>query len=71
MDANLLNKIKSLADQLTEAGETMTRADLAYELKDFGYDSDSNDITKVVDDAYDELYHEDRDAARFSLFESR
>lgn len=63
MDANLLNKIKSLADQLTEAGKTMTRADLAYELKDFGYDSDSNDITKVVDDAYDELYDNDHDAA--------
>ena len=46
-------KIENLATQLSKASNTFTRADLAYELKDYGIQCDSLDIAQLVYEAYE------------------
>ena len=48
----LYQKIRDCAIELTRNKQTYTRADLAYELKDYGVGQDSFDIVKLVYEAY-------------------
>ena len=48
----LYQKIRDCAIELTRNKHTYTRADLAYELKDYGVGQDSFDIVKLVYEAY-------------------
>lgn len=45
-------KIRNCAIELTQNHQTYTRADLAYELKDYGIEQDSFDIVKLVYETY-------------------
>lgn len=45
-------KIYQIATELEAAGSAYTRADLAYELKDYGVKSDSIEVSKLVWEAY-------------------
>lgn len=44
--------IKSIADELCRDGKTFLRADLAFELKKHGVQSDSSEVEKLVFEAY-------------------
>ncbi len=44
--------IRSIAEKLCREGETYLRADLAYELKQYGVEADSFDVGKLVFEAY-------------------
>jgi hypothetical protein len=46
------NKISELAQKLQASNSQMTRSDLAWELKDFGINSDSPEISRLVWDCY-------------------
>ncbi len=51
----VFQKIKNLSVKLMEEQCTFSRADLAYELKDYGITNDSIEVSKLVYDAY--LYY--------------
>lgn len=59
---NIYKQIKSLADELCKGDKTYLRADLAFELKKFGVDSDSSDVSKLVFEAY-KYYRQDNNIA--------
>lgn len=44
--------IKTIADNLCKENKTYLRADLAFELKKYGINSDSSEVSKLVFDAY-------------------
>ncbi|MEA4980148.1 MAG: hypothetical protein VB098_09700, partial [Petrimonas sp.] len=46
-------KIKGIADELIQDESVFDRADLAYELEEFGLKSDSLEISALVWEAYD------------------
>lgn len=48
----IYKKIKSIADELCRGGKTFLRADLAFELKKCGVQSDSSEVGKLVYEAY-------------------
>ena len=48
----LYQKIKKIAEEQQRDSSVMSRADLAYELKQFGIQGDSLEINKLVYDAY-------------------
>ena len=47
-DQKVIERIHEIAKKLNSEGETLTRSDLAYELKSFGIESDSQEITRLV-----------------------
>lgn len=49
---SVFQAIKNIADDLCKENKTYLRADLAYELKKFGVDADSAEVSKLVYDAY-------------------
>lgn len=49
----IYNKIKDLAQQLMSEDETFSRADLAFELKEFGIETDSLEVSRLVYEAYE------------------
>lgn len=49
---SVFQTIKNIADDLCKENKTYLRADLAYELKKFGVDADSAEVSKLVYDAY-------------------
>lgn len=49
----MLKKIENIANELAKNGKTMTRSDLAFNLKDFGIKKDSSEINKAVWDCYE------------------
>lgn len=51
--------IRNIAAKLCKDGETYLRADLAYELKQYGIDADSVDVSKFVLEAY-KFFNNDR-----------
>lgn len=51
--------IKQIADKLVKDGDKFSRADLAYELKMWGIDHDSEDVSKLVWEAY-RYYNQDK-----------
>lgn len=51
--------IKQIADKLVKDGDKYTRADLAYELKMWGIDYDSEEVSKLVWEAY-RYYNQDK-----------
>lgn len=51
-ETKAIEKIKSLAKELNKENSTFTRAELAYELKDYGITADSNLVSRLVWDAY-------------------
>lgn len=52
MDKNVQARIVEIANECQAGGTKMTRADLSYELKDLGVESDSPEVTRAVWDAY-------------------
>lgn len=54
----IYNEIKRISDQLAKNGEVYSRADLSYELQEFGIKNDSFYVSKLVWDAY-EFFHND------------
>lgn len=55
MDKNkAIRKINSIAVELTKENSTFTRAELAYELADCGVKEDSDAVTKLIWEAYQE-----------------
>ena len=53
MDKKVIySKIKEIAGKLNAAGDTWTRADLAYELRPLGVGADSIDVAKLVYDTF-------------------
>lgn len=52
MKESILSKIKDIALKLAESNDTLTSADLANELKDFGIDGDSAKIATLVWEAF-------------------
>ena len=56
----ILEKIYEIAKKLNNDGGTFTRSDLAYELKSFGIESDSQEITRLVWKAW-EKYGKSKD----------
>ena len=54
--------IKTIADNLCKENKTYLRADLAYELKEYGIASDSSEVSKLVFDAY-KFFHGDGNIA--------
>ena len=56
----ILEKIYEIAKKLNNEGGTFTRSDLAYELKSFGIESDSQEITRLVWKAW-EKYGKSKD----------
>lgn len=58
----ILQTIKELANKIINQGTVYTRADLAYELKDFGIKSDSIEVSKWVYQAY--IYNKKSEAIR-------
>ena len=48
----IYNAIRSIAAKLCKDGETYLRADLAYELKQYGIDADSIDVSRLALEAY-------------------
>ena len=61
----VFQKIKNLASKLMEEQCTFSRADLAYELKDYGIANDSIEVSKLVYDAY--LYYNQDGAIKASF----
>lgn len=55
MDANLLNKIQELATQACNQGKTLSRASLASKLDPFGIKCDSQKVSELVSEAWEEL----------------
>ena len=51
--------IKQIADKLVKDGDKFSRADLAYELKMWGIDRDSEEVSKLVWEAY-RYYNQDK-----------
>lgn len=51
-EKQIYKKIKDIAEDLCRNGQTFTRADLAYELKDLGIDEDSSEVSRLVYEAY-------------------
>lgn len=51
-EKQIFQKIKTLADKLNEQESFYTRADLAYELKDFGIENDSVRVSELVWKSY-------------------
>ena len=51
--------IKQIADKLVKDGNKFSRADLAYELKMWGIDHDSEEVSKLVWEAY-RYYSQDK-----------
>lgn len=49
---SVFQAIKNIADDLCKEDKTYLRADLAYELKKFGVNADSAEVSKLVYDAY-------------------
>lgn len=49
---SVFQAIKNIADDLCKENKTYLRADLSYELKKFGVDADSAEVSKLVYDAY-------------------
>lgn len=49
---SVFQAIKNIADDLCKENKTYLRADLAYDLKKFGVDADSAEVSKLVYDAY-------------------
>ena len=47
-EQKVLEKIYEIAKKLTIDGDVFTRSDLAYQLKSFNVDHDSNEITRLV-----------------------
>ena len=52
-------QIKRIAEELVKEKETMTRSDLAYELRNYGLNIDSFELNKLVFDAYS-FYNDSR-----------
>lgn len=48
----IYDAIRKIAEKLCKDGETYLRADLAYELKEYGIDADSIDVSRLVLEAY-------------------
>lgn len=59
-DVRIYDAIRSIAKKICENGETYLRADLAFELKQFGIEADSVDISKLVLGAY-RYFNNDKD----------
>ncbi|MFW5533808.1 MAG: hypothetical protein ACOCOF_08115 [Prevotella sp.] len=55
----IYNAIRSIAAKLCKDGETYLRADLAYELKQYGIDADSIDVSRLALEAY-KYFNNDR-----------
>ena len=55
----IYNAIRSIAAKLCKDGETYLRADLAYELKQYGIDVDSIDVSRLALEAY-KYFNNDR-----------
>ncbi len=53
MKKEILDKITSLAKELSENDAQMIRADLAYELKDFGIKGDGQEVAWLIMDAFE------------------
>ena len=54
--------IKTIADNLCRENKTYLRADLAFELKKYGINSDSSEVSKLVFEAY-KFFHENGNIA--------
>ena len=54
--------IKMIADNLCKENKTYLRADLAFELKKFGINSDSSEVSKLVFEAY-RFFHDNSNIA--------
>lgn len=59
-EKQLFSEIRRLAHSLKKNNDTYTRADLAYELKKFGFMQDTFEISRLVWDAYNH-YQQDKD----------
>lgn len=69
MDNNrIYQKIYDIASQLLKENAVYTRADLAYELQDFGIKADSFEIGMLVWKAY--KYFNDNEAIRHSFYDN-
>ena len=55
----IYDAIRNIAAKLCKDGETYLRADLAYELKQYGIDADSIDVSKLALEAY-KYFNNDR-----------
>lgn len=55
----IINKIEKITLELVKKGETLSRADLAYELKELGIDQDSSYISELVWNAYSQSTYKD------------
>lgn len=49
---SILQRIKDIADEQIRDHETMTRPDLAFELRQYGVKGDSLEVDKLVFEAY-------------------
>lgn len=49
---NIYEAIRNIAAKLCKDGETYLRADLAYELKQYGINADSIDVSRLALEAY-------------------
>lgn len=56
---NIYEAIRSIAEKLYREGETYLRADLAYELKQYGIQTDSIDISRLALEAYRHFNNDD------------
>lgn len=63
----LYQKIKKIAEEQQRDSSVMSRADLAYELKQFGIQGDSLEINKLVYDAY--VYYKESPVIRDTFVE--
>lgn len=61
-EKQIFQKIKTLADKLNELESFYTRADLAYELKDFGIENDSVRVSELVWKSY--VYYDEDEKIR-------
>lgn len=67
MDKKLYQEIKKIAEEQQRDSSVMSRADLAYELKQFGIQGDSLEINKLVYDAY--VYYKESPVIRDAFVE--
>lgn len=63
----LYQEIKKIAEEQQRDSSVMSRADLAYELKQFGIQGDSLEINKLVYDAY--VYYKESPVIRDTFVE--
>ncbi len=59
---NIYHAIKEIADNLCKEDKTFLRADLAFELKEYGIASDSSKVSELVFEAY-KFFHKDGNIA--------